>query len=172
MLQMKVIDEKGRIFGLVNLVDLLVLLIVILIAAAVCWKLFAPAVTDAVAKQVTMTTQLRIRGASQAMKSAIEGKSNPVGKQLVAGNDYVPGTNVLSVKVEPYVLQVTTADGRVVNAVDSSKCDIIVIVQSSVAEGTAVPKISNQEVRIGRTMTFKTNDFEAYANIESVNFES
>lgn len=168
---MKIIDEKGRIFGLVNPVDLLVIAAVALIGAAICWKLFSPTVSDAISRQVTMTTQARIRGASESIISALQGQSNPVGKQLVAGNDYVPDTEVVSFNVEPYVIQATTADGKIVDATDPSKYDVVVVIRSKVAENTPVPKISSQEIRVGRTMTFKTNDFEAYALIESVTFE-
>ena len=35
---MKIVDEKGRLFGKVNLIDLLVLLLVIAAAAALIWK--------------------------------------------------------------------------------------------------------------------------------------
>ena len=36
---MKIIDEKGRLFGKINLIDLLVIVLVIAIIAAVGWKL-------------------------------------------------------------------------------------------------------------------------------------
>ena len=35
---MKFIDEKGRLFGKINLIDLLVILLVVAAAAAVIWK--------------------------------------------------------------------------------------------------------------------------------------
>ena len=35
---MKLIDEKGRLFGKVNLIDLLVVLLIVAVLAAVVWK--------------------------------------------------------------------------------------------------------------------------------------
>ena len=35
---MKLIDKKGRLFGKVNIIDLLVVLLVLAAVAAVCWK--------------------------------------------------------------------------------------------------------------------------------------
>ena len=35
---MKFLDEKGRLFGKINLVDLLIILLVLLLIAAVCWR--------------------------------------------------------------------------------------------------------------------------------------
>ena len=36
---MKIIDEKGRLFGKLNLIDLLVIILLIAAVAAVAWKL-------------------------------------------------------------------------------------------------------------------------------------
>ena len=36
---MKLIDEKGRLFGKINLIDLLVVLLIVAVLAAVIWKL-------------------------------------------------------------------------------------------------------------------------------------
>ena len=65
----------------------------------------------------------------------------------------------------------TTADGRIVDALDSTKKDILIVTKSKVAKGTATPKIGNQDVRVGRTFTLKTQTFETIGNIESVVFD-
>ena len=39
---MKIINEKGKLFGLINIVDLLVLIAAVAVAAGVGYKLFAP----------------------------------------------------------------------------------------------------------------------------------
>lgn len=44
---MKLINEKGKLFGVINVVDLLVLLAVIAVAAGVGYKLFAPQIAEA-----------------------------------------------------------------------------------------------------------------------------
>ena len=53
---MKLIDEKGRLFGKINLIDLLVVLLIVAVLAAVVWKLggkkAAAAVTGADKKAV------------------------------------------------------------------------------------------------------------------------
>ena len=36
---MKVLDEKGKLFGKINLIDLIVIVVLVLILAAVGWKL-------------------------------------------------------------------------------------------------------------------------------------
>lgn len=167
---MKVINEKGKLFGLINIVDLFVLLAVIAVAGGICWKLFAPSVKAATSPQVEMTTVLRVRGATPFLVAELEREGNDqVGKRLVSGNDYVDAT-IESLSIEDYVQQIPTADGQIANALDPSKKDIIIVVKSKVAEGAAAPKIGTQEVRAGRTFIIKTNNFETTANIDSVDF--
>lgn len=167
---MKLVNEKGKLFGMINLVDLLVLLAIIAVLGGVGWKLLAPKVTEAVSPQVTMTTTLRIRGVTPFLLSEVTRTDNDqTGKQLVSGNSYVDAT-IESITVEDYIQQVTTSDGRIVNALDPSKKDIVIIVKSQVAKNTPTPKIGTQEVRAGRTFIVKTNNFETTANIDSVVF--
>ncbi|MDP4108407.1 MAG: DUF4330 domain-containing protein [Bacillota bacterium] len=166
---MKIIDEKGRLFKTINIVDLLVVVALLLVVGGIVWKLFSPAVKNAVAPDVKMTSVMRVRGATPFLVNEL--KQNPqVGKKLVAGNAY---TEAVITKVEfvPYVQQVTTADGKIVDALDPSKKDIMVTVEATVPKDTPAPTVANQEVRAGRTFTLKTQDFEASPIIESVRFK-
>ena len=45
---MKIINEKGKLFGLINIVDLLVLIAAVAVAAGVGYKLFAPQIKESV----------------------------------------------------------------------------------------------------------------------------
>lgn len=163
---MKIINEKGKLFGVINIVDLLVLLAAIAVVAGVGYKLFAPQIADATATQVGMTVTVRVRGATPFLVEEVQ-RNSQVGKQLVSGNSYVNAT-ITDMKIEDYVQQVTTADGSIVDATDPSKKDLVFTIETTVAQGTATPTIGTQEVRAGRTMIVKTNDFETTGNIDSV----
>ena len=52
---MKIVDEKGRLFGKVNLIDLLVLLLVIAAAAALIWKTAGKKAAEHAAKPLRAT---------------------------------------------------------------------------------------------------------------------
>lgn len=166
---MKIIDEKGRLFKLINVVDLLVLLAVVLVVGGIVWKLFSPAVQDVVAPQVKMTVVMRVRGAAPYLADEVKANSQ-VGKNLVAGNSYTDAI-ITNVEIIPYVIQAITDDGRIVDATDPSKKDILFTVEAYVPKDTATPTVANQEVRAGRTFTLKTQDFESTPTIDSVRFE-
>ena len=162
---MKIINEKGKLFGLINIVDLLVLVAAIAVVAGVGYKLFAPQIKESVQPQVELTAIVRVRGATPFLVTEVE-RNSQVGKQLVSGNSYVNGT-IEDMKIEDYAQQVTTADGRIVTAVDPDK-DIVFTIKTTVPKGTATPSIGTQEVRAGRTFIVKTNDFETSGNVDSV----
>lgn len=168
---MKIINEKGKLFGIINVVDLICILIVLLLVIGVGWKLLGDKVQETVSPTTTMTTTLRIRGAQSYLIDELE-KHDITGDQLVAGNDYVPGAYVKSVEFIPYVTQATTDEGVIVDAEDPTKMDVIVIVESEISSTTPILKIGTQEVRAGRTFTIKTRYFETAASIESVELAS
>lgn len=127
---MKIINEKGKLFGLINIVDLLVLIAAVAVAAGVGYKLFAPQIKESVQPQVELTAIVRVRGATPFLVTEVE-RNSQVGKQLVSGNSYVNGT-IEDMKIEDYAQQVTTADGRIVTAVDPDKKDIVFTIKTTV----------------------------------------
>nr|WP_295949332.1 DUF4330 domain-containing protein [uncultured Agathobaculum sp.] len=163
---MKIINEKGKLFGVINVVDLLVLLAVIAVVIGVGYKLFAPQIADATATQVPMTVTVRVRGATPFLVEEVQ-RNSQVGKQIVSGNSYTNAV-ITDMQIEDYVQQVTTADGRIVDALDGTKKDLVFTIETTVPEGTASPTIGTQEVRAGRTFIVKTNDFETTGNIDMV----
>ncbi len=163
---MKIINEKGKLFGVINVVDLLVLVAAVAVAAGVGYKLFAPQIAEATAKQVEMTVTVRVRGVTPFLVEEVE-RNSQIGKKIVSGNSFTNAT-ITDMKIEDYVQQMPTADGEIRDAVDPSKKDLVFTIETTVPEGTASPSIGTQEVRAGRTFIVKTNDFETSGNIDMV----
>ena len=151
---MKIINEKGKLFGIINVVDLLVLVAAIAVVAGVGYKLFAKQIKEVASPQVSLTMTVRVRGATPFLVNEVQ-RNSQVGKSLVNGNSYVNA-------------QITTADGRIVTATDPEKKDLVFTITTKVSKGTPAPAIGTQEVRAGRTFIVKTNDFETTGNIDSV----
>ena len=59
---MKIVNEKGKLFGLINVVDLLLLVAVLAVVGAIAWQLFGTQVNNAVSPQVDMTAEVVIIG--------------------------------------------------------------------------------------------------------------
>ena len=155
---MKIINEKGKLFGIINVVDLVVLLAVVCVFGAIIWQLLGDRVNDALSEQTEMTLVVSIAGSHPDLVEEIT-RQDLVGEKLVTGNQYLDAY-ISDVWLEDYVMQLETADGRLVDAVDPTKKDIMIDIKSTVAKDTASPKIGSQEVRAGRTYIVKTQTFE------------
>ena len=160
---MKIINEKGKLFGIINVVDLVVLLAVVCVFGAIIWQLLGDRVNDALSEQTEMTLVVSIAGSHPDLVEEIT-RQDLVGEKLVTGNQYLDAY-ISDVWLEDYVMQLETADGRLVDAVDPTKKDIMIEIKSTVAKDTASPKIGSQEVRAGRTYIVKTQTFECSGTI-------
>ena len=158
---MKIINEKGKLFGIINVVDLLVLVAAIAVVAGVGYKLFAKQIKEVASPQVSLTMTVRVRGATPFLVNEVQ-RNSQVGKSLVNGNSYV-NAQITDMKIDDYNQQVT-----IVTATDPEKKDLVFTITTKVSKGTPAPAIGTQEVRAGRTFIVKTNDFETTGNIDSV----
>lgn len=165
---MKIVNEKGKLFGLINVVDLIVLVVVLLLAAALFIKFVLPAANEVISPESQMVVTVRIRGVMDYMKDQI--KEIEPGAALVAGSEYVAGTKVVSVEEVPYKAAVNTDEGEFKTATDPQKYDIVIKFSASQNKGSAIYKVGNQEVRVGRGFTFKTQTVEQNAIIERIEF--
>lgn len=163
---MKLINEKGKLFGIINVVDLIIVIMIIAMVGAVATKVLGSKVQSAVAPQVECTMEVCIIGTAPRLLKEIE-RQDLVGERLVSGNEYM-SAYIEDVWFEDYVTQAVRDDGIIVDAVDPSKKDVIVKIKCQVAKGTASPKIGSQELRAGRTYIVKTQTFECSGTIRYV----
>lgn len=165
---MKIINEKGKLFGLINVADFIVLVALVAIVGAIGVQLLGTKVTDAVAEKVDCYVEVAIIGAAPRIYEEAIRQDLP-GENLVSGNEYLSAT-IEDVWLEDYVVQIFTSDGRVVDATDPTKKTIIVLMKTTVAKDTPSPKIGSQELRSGKTFIVKTQTFESSGTIRYVEF--
>ncbi len=163
---MKIVNEKGKLFGIINIVDLLVILAVIAVIAGVGSKVLSTRIEEEAKEKVELTFVGRVRGVNAFIVENIL-SNDQTGKQMVSGDEYVDAT-IESVEVEDFIQQVVTEDGRLVNAVDPSKKDIVFTMKGVVDKDTPVKKIGVQEIRVGRGFFIKTDDLELSSTISSL----
>ena len=154
---MKLINEKGKLFGIINIVDLIILLMVIAMVAAVATQVLGSRVQAAVSPQVECTMEVSIIGTAPRLLREIE-RQDLAGEQLVSGNEYM-NAYIEEVWFEDYITQAVRDDG------------IIVKIKTTVPKGTASPKIGSQEMRAGRTFIVKTQTFECSGTIRYVEID-
>lgn len=166
---MKIVNEKGKLFGIINIVDLLILIVVLAAVAGIATQIFGHKVQEAVSPQVDCIAEVTVIGTPPRILREIE-REDLTGERLVAGNEYLDAT-VEEVIVEDYVVQAVTADGRIVDATDPSKKDVTFRIKTKVSRGTPSPKIGSQELRTGKTFIVKTQTFECSGTIRYVQID-
>ena len=160
---MKVINEKGKLFGIINVVDLIILLAVVLVAGAIIWQLIGNKVSDAVAPQADLNMVVVVTGCSPNLVEEVL-RQDLVGERIVNGNEYLNAT-VTDVWITDYYKQIGDSEGVLHNALDPSLKNICFKIHSKVAANTPSPKIGAQEVRTGTTYIVKTQTFTCSGNI-------
>jgi len=166
---MKLVNERGKLFGIINLVDFVLLLVIILGGLAVGYKMFNKPIQEIVSNEVPVTVTVRVRGAMPYLVDEMMANIK-AGDRLVSGTSY-DNAEVVSLEAVPYVYTGADKEGQPMDITDPSKKDIIITVKSVGDPDAAIFKIGSQEVRTGRGFTFKTNRFEIASTVQSVRFD-
>ncbi|MBQ5797147.1 MAG: DUF4330 domain-containing protein, partial [Firmicutes bacterium] len=120
---MKLINEKGKLFGIINVVDLIIVVMVIAMVGAVATMVLGDQVTQAVSPQVEATAEIEIIGAAPRLYNEVL-RQELVGEKMVSGNTYLDAT-VEDVWLEDYVTQAVTDNGTIVDAKDPTKKKVV-----------------------------------------------
>lgn len=139
---MRLIDEKGRLFGFINIIDLAVLSILLLLAGGFIYK-----------------AEMKKRGGPQAKEVIVRAyfpyvhpdvaNAVHVGDQLVAGTDYV-NVWVEKVEVKPALYTTTRQDGTRFLTTDPFRKDVFVEIRGKTPITGAEVVLAGQKIRIGR----------------------
>ena len=141
---MKLIDEKGRLFGKINLIDLLVVILIVAVIAAVAWKRggrkAAAAVTGS-AKKAVYTVEIEDVPADIAAYAETQ-----TGKSLVNDSKVIAAV-ITDVQTQPF-------------STETGHQTLFVTVEADASFTGNVYKVGPQEVRVGYEYILKTSEFE------------
>lgn len=161
------IDKNGKLFGLVNVIDLLIVVVVVAVLGAGIYKFgIQPASNDEAViedSEVHMVVKCRVQPEEAARQLA-------VGQKLVAKNAFQTA-EIIDIKVEPAMWVAWTAEGKAVNTVHPIWKDITVTIKDSASENSPVVRIGGQEARCGKEYILKTNTFELPGIVYDIEFQ-
>lgn len=159
--------KDGKLFGKINIIDLLVILVALAAVAAVGLKLTGrggPAVTET-GTDITYTVKVenvceevyeQINSYIRAAKDA-----GAPGDRLMASGELLNGyvTGVIAYPRDNGA-QVTTSDGNMyIQAGQEGRMDLVFTIQAHVGNNIKT-EVGTQEVRVGKTYIVKTTHFE------------
>ncbi len=148
---MKIIDDKGKLFGLINIIDFLVAVLVVLVIAGVAYKIRTPAATGEVK---LVEVQVMVPCVRPELIGVIS-----VGDPMVAGNSYT-NVKVKSVEIKPALLVNSDSKGKRVMVTDPYLKDVYVTVEGTTTLSSATITLGGQEIRVGKDYYVKSLDYE------------
>lgn len=162
----KIIDEKGKLFGIINIIDLFIILAIIGAFAVLTIKLsggMKPGDTTSIIKNekevyVTLYGNSIVPEALDILKP---------GDKLVANNVFTSG-EIVSVDVEPSAYITTNADGEPLLKEHPMWKDITVVIKDKVNVNSPILKAGEQEVRVNYGFILKTQKFEANCKVRNI----
>lgn len=160
---MKIIDEKGKLFGKLNIIDLLVVLLAIAVAAVLVAKRSGGDGGDPGGAPVTLTYQTLIKGVDPRYYDSVRQFVDPAeGKkdQLLSNSSLLNGF-VVDCQATPHVEYINTDDGQVKRAQseEDDRVDLLFTIEVQVDDGTT-NTVGSQQVRVGSSHIVKTAHFE------------
>lgn len=139
---MKIIDEKGRLFGKLNLIDLLVVLLILAVVFALVWKLgVGKAAEQATAQTYDVSFTVAVEDVDPQICQYAE---TQVGEKIVNSG------KVLN----------ATLTGATHEAGDDGKETLYLSIDGVCTMSELVYKLGPQDVRVGFEYIAKTSSFE------------
>ncbi len=179
---MKVINEKGKLFGIINIVDLLALLLVLFVIAVVAWKLFGDSIAEtaeknreaaeleqSLANRIKVTYTVRCTNQRESAFEELEKFGFP--QQLAINEGVIDGAFITDAYSEPSTTVFGDSDGVSVESAYGSRVDIVATVEALVPPDAFIT-VGSQELRVGKTHTLKTQFWEVVGVIETIDCDT
>lgn len=160
---MKIVDEKGKLFGKLNVIDFLAIVVLIAALIFVAIRFLLPKAGDATAATTKLTYTVQVSGVDLPTYNEVmrHMAANDGRDQLMANGEMVDAY-VTKVEFTPHVNYSVNAQGATVRSVEDyegGRLDLIFTIEANVDNPT-VNKVGTQEVRVGKGHIVKTVHFE------------
>ncbi len=162
----KIIDEKGKIFGLVNVVDLLVTLVIIGLIAVIGIRLTSSSRNAEGQSPLDGKKEIYVTlYGNSIVPEALE--TLKPGDKLVANNVFTDA-EIVSIDMEPAAYITTNYEGEAILSKHPIWKDITVVIKDKVNASNPILKAGNQEVRVNYNFILKTQQFEANCKVRNI----
>jgi hypothetical protein len=161
---MKLVDEKGRLFGLINIIDLVVLVVILALVGFGAYKTIGfdnngtPTEIGTATHKATIVFEVR-----EVRDFTINSVSiGEVLKDYSKNTDYGTITNV---EVKPAIRLIETEDGKIVEAVVPGKSTMLLFVDGFANVSQTSILMAGRDVRIGYDFDIKGLKFKTRGTI-------
>ena len=151
------IDEKGRLFGKINIVDLIVILVIVIAAVVVGMKFLGGSGSAINPTKTPVRYTVLVEGVEPEVYENIQ---EHIPGTLMASGEFLDG-QVTAVTATPHASEasVSASGDMLLVPVDSDLLDLVFTIECNVVNPVTT-EIGPQEVRVGKTHIVKTDKFE------------
>lgn len=149
---LRVLDDKGRIFGRISIIDLLVILVLISVAVWFGYSMFGRNLRRNVAERQQDTEIVVVVSAIRPSTAEAVAKG---GKIFEFKTGACIG-EIVGVKTEPTSVWLVQGDGRWVQVESKDRVDAFVTIQGTARIGEDVITMNGVEIRVGGSLSLKT----------------
>lgn len=162
---MKIINEKGKLFGIINIIDLIVILaIVLLVGGGV--KRAKTNKPEIITETKKALIEFEISDIRTPSVEALE-----VGDMLYTSDKGEEFGKVVHKKIEPSKELVETRDGKLVFAEVPEKYDVTLMIEVQAKDTPDSVVVVGEQVRIGQQFKFKNKKIVINGIVLRVDFE-
>lgn len=151
---MKVLNEKGKLFGLINIIDLGVILVIVAIIAGGIWYMNRGEKPVETTNTKDYYITLKCSALGQNVIDAME-----VGDRFFYGSSFLDVT-IVDIKYEPAKIDVYTDDGNIVVKEHPTLKDIYVKIKVQSPADDSMIWIAQTHATVGKTIALKTDRVE------------
>ncbi|QQY80032.1 uncharacterized protein DUF4330 [Keratinibaculum paraultunense] len=158
---MKIVDEKGKLFGIINIIDLIVLLIFVLLIGGGVKRMKKNPAAIAETKKAIITIEV-----ADIRTPTVEGIV--IGDPLYHYDKGEKIGEIVDKKVEPYKEPAENADGKWVLSEVPGKYVVLMTVEADVKENPDVVIAGGEQIRIGTQFKLKNKNVAVLGTILGV----
>lgn len=148
---MTLVDEKGRLFGKVNVLDLVVVLLILAVIGRFGLRQFRAVEVAPTGEEKEIEIVVRLQAVAQPTIDYL-----PVGTEVTDSRNNIIFGTVVAAKVEPALVVSAGDDGRVHEILSKERFDYYLTVRGPAKVTSAQVTMANFEIKIGRPNYFKT----------------
>jgi hypothetical protein len=157
---MQIVNEKGRLFGKVSIIDFFVLILILLVVGFAGYKYISNSNSNPNTEEVTFTVKCTAK--NEAYIKFLHVKDN-----LISSNTKMDAY-IEAVSYTPAIVAGNDIDGKPVYSTDPIKKDVIVTIKMKHDPSSPLIKMGVQEISVNNSFTLKTEFANFVGTIESL----
>jgi hypothetical protein len=157
---MSIVDSKGRLFGKLNIIDLIAIIVIIAVVALLGMKLLSNSDSAGLGGEgEPVVYTVLVKGVEAEVYESIQ---NELPSQLMASGELLDGyvTKVEATPAEEDEYSISESNGvTTISREDSGEYDLVFTIEATV-EDNVTSELGTQEIRVGKSHIVKTTTFE------------